>query len=92
MHYEHEQQAKLAQIKREAIQDYIADPSHENRRTINALGITDKQIKAAQAQQERTALERAREGRPKNDRKSGASRQRKEEAQRDTLYDTLEDE
>ena len=92
MNYEYEQKGKAAQIKREAIQDYIADPSDENRRTINALGITDKQIKAAQAQQEHTALERAREGRPKTSGKSGASRRRKEEAQRDTLYDTLEDE
>jgi predicted ABC-type ATPase len=92
MHYEYEQKGKAAQIKREAIQDYIADPSDENRRTINALGITDKQIKEARIQQERTALERAREGRPKTSNKSGASRRRKEEAQRDTLYDTLDDE
>jgi hypothetical protein len=92
MHYEYEQKGKAAQIKREAIQDYIADPSDENRRTINALGITDKQIKEARIQQERTALERAREGRPKTSNKSGASRQRKEEAKRETLYDTVDDE
>ena len=92
MHYEYEQKGKAAQIKREAIQDYIADPSDENRRTINALGITDKQIKEARIQQERTALERAREGRPKTSNKSGASRRRKEEAKRETLYDTLDDE
>ena len=92
MNYEYEQRGKAAQIKREAIQDYIADPSDENRRTINALGITDKQIKEARIQQERTALERAREGRPKTSNKSGASRRRKEEAKRETLYDTLDDE
>lgn len=92
MHYEYEQKGKAAQIKREAIQDYIADPSDENRRTINALGITERQIKEARIQQERTALERAREGRPKTSSKSGASRRRKEEAQQDTLYDTLDDE
>nr|DAS84512.1 MAG TPA: hypothetical protein [Caudoviricetes sp.] len=92
MHYEYEQKGKAAQIKREAIQDYIADPSDENRRTINALGITDKQIKEARIQQERTALERAREGRPKTSNKSGASRQRKGEAKRETLYDTVDDE
>ena len=92
MNYEYEQKSKLTRTKREAIQDYIADPSDENRRTINALGITDKQIKEARIQQERTALERAREGRPKTSNKSGASRRRKEEAKRETLYDTLDDE
>ena len=92
MHYEYEQNGKAAQIKREAIQDYIADPSDENRRTINALGITERQIKEARIQQERTALERAREGRPKTSNKSGASRRRKEETKRETLYDTLDDE
>ena len=92
MNYEYEQKGKAAQIKREAIQDYIADPSDENRRTINALGITERQIKEARIQQERTALERAREGRPKTSNKSGASRRRKEEAKKETLYDTLDDE
>ena len=92
MNYEYEQKSKLTRTKREAIQDYIADPSDENRRTINALGITEKQIKEARIQQERTALERAREGRPKTSNKSGASRRRKEEAKRETLYDTLDDE
>ena len=92
MNYEYEQKSKLTRTKREAIQDYIADPSDENRRTINALGITEKQIKEARIQQERTALERAREGRPKTSNKAGASRRRKEEAKRETLYDTLDDE
>ena len=92
MNYEYEQKSKLTRTKREAIQDYIADPSDENRRTINALGITEKQIKEARIQQERTALERAREGRSKTSNKSGASRRRKEEAKRETLYDTLDDE
>ena len=92
MNYEYEQKSKLAQTRREVIQEYIADPSDANRRTINALGITERQIKEARIQQERTALERAREGRPKTSNKSGASRRRKEEAKRETLYDTLDDE
>ena len=92
MNYEYEQKSKLTRTKQEAIQDYLDDPSDANRRTINALGITDKQIKEARIQQERTALERATEGRPNTSGKHGASRKRKEEAKRETLYDTLEDE
>lgn len=92
MNYEYEQKAKQNHTKQEAIQDYLDDPSDANRRTINALGITERQIKEARIQQERTALERAREGRPNTSRKHGASRRRKEEAQQDTLYDTLDDE
>jgi hypothetical protein len=92
MNYEYEQKSKQDHTKQEAIQDYLDDPSDANRRTINALGITERQIKEARIQQERTALERAREGRPNTSRKHGASRRRKEEAQQDTLYDTLDDE
>ena len=91
MNYEYEQKAKQNRTKQEAIQDYLDDPSDANRRTINALGITERQINEARIQQERTALERAREGRPNTSRKHGASRRRKEEAQQDTLYDTLDD-
>ena len=92
MNYEYEQKSKQNRTKQEAIQDYLDDPSDANRRTINALGITERQIKEARIQQERTALERAREGRPKTSNKSGASQRRKEEAKRETLYDTLDDE
>ena len=92
MNYEYEQKSKQNRTKQEAIQDYLDDPSDANRRTINALGITERQIKEARIQQERTALERATEGRPNTSRKHGASRKRKEEAKRETLYDTLDDE
>ena len=89
--YEYEQKSKLTRMKQEAIQEYINDPSDENRCLINALGITERQIKEARIQQERTSLERATEGRPKTSGK-GASRQRKEDAKKGTLYDTLDDE
>ena len=92
MNYEYEQKSKQNRTKQEAIQDYLDDPSDANRRTINALGITERQIKEARIQQERTALERATEGRPNTSGKHGASRHRKEEAKRETLYDTLDDE
>ena len=92
MNYEYEQKSKLNRMKQEAIQEYINDPSDENRRLINALGITERQIKEARIQQERTALERATEGRPKTSGKHGASRKRKEEDKKETLYDTLDDE
>ena len=92
MNYEYEQKSKQNRTKQEAIQDYLDDPSDANRRTINALGITERQIKEARIQQERTALERATEGRPNTSRKHRASQRRKEEAKRETLYDTLDDE
>ena len=92
MNYEYEQKSQQNRTKQEAIQDYLDDPSDANRRTINALGITERQIKEARIQQERTALERATEGRPNTSGKHGASRKRKEEAKRETLYDTLDDE
>ena len=92
MNYEYEQKSKLNRTKQEAIQEYIDAPSDANRRTINALGITERQIKEARIQQERTALERATEGRPNTSRKHRASQRRKEEAKRETLYDTLDDE
>jgi predicted ABC-type ATPase len=92
MNYEYEQKAKQNHTKQEAIQDYLDDPSDANRRTINALGITERQIKEARIQQERTALERAREGRPNTSRKHGTSQRRKEETKKETLYDTLDDE
>ena len=92
MNYEYEQKSKLTRTKQEAIQDYLDDPSDANRRTINALGITERQIKEARIQQERTALERATEGRPNTSRKHGASQRRKEETKKETLYDTLDDE
>ena len=92
MNYEYEQKSKQNRTKQEAIQDYLDDPSDANRRMINALGITERQIKEARIQQERTALERATEGRPNTSRKHRASQRRKEEAKRETLYDTLDDE
>ena len=92
MNYEYEQKSKLTRTKQEAIQDYLDDPSDANRRTINALGITEKQVREARIQQERTALERATEGRPNTSRKHGASQRRKEETKKETLYDTLDDE
>ena len=92
MNYEYEQKSKQNRTKQEAIQDYLDDPSDANRRTINTLGITERQIKEARIQQERTALERATEGRPNTSRKHRASQRRKEEAKRETLYDTLDDE
>ena len=92
MNYEYEQKSKQNRTKQEAIQDYLDDPSDANRRTINALGITERQIKEARIQQERTALERATKGRPNTSRKHRASQRRKEEAKRETLYDTLDDE
>ena len=91
MNYEYEQKSKLTRTKQEAIQDYLDDPSDANRRTINALGITEKQVREARIQQERTALERATEGRPKTSSRSGASRHRKEETKKETLYDTLDE-
>ena len=91
MNYEYEQKSKQNRTKQEAIQDYLDDPSDANRRTINALGITERQIKEARIQQERTALERATEGRPNTSRKHGALQRRKEETKKETLYDTLDD-
>ena len=62
--YDYEMRTKDKHTKQDAIQSYIDDPSDANRRTLNALGITDRQVKEAKIQQERTAKERAKNGRP----------------------------
>ena len=89
MNYEYEQKSKLRDIKQDAIQSYIDDPSDANRRIINALGITDKQIKEARIQQERTALERTTKGKPN---KAGRKRHSHgKEEKRETLLNTIEE-
>ena len=89
MNYEYEQKSKLRDIKQDAIQSYIDDPSDANRRTINALGITDKQIKEARIQQERTALERTTKGKPNTTGRKRHSHGKEEE--RETLLNTIEE-
>ena len=89
--YDYEMRTKDKHTKQDAIQSYIDDPSDANRRTLNALGITDRQVKEAQIQQERTAKERAKNGRPNTNGKNRSS-QHKKEAKRETLLSATDDE
>ena len=89
--YDYEMRTKDKHTKQDAIQSYIDDPSDANRRTLNALGITDRQVKEAQIQQERTAKERAKNGRP-NTNGENRSSQHKKEVKRETLLSATDDE
>ena len=89
--YDYEMRTKDKHTKQDAIQSYIDDPSDANRRTLNALGITDRQVKEAQIQQERTAKERAKNGRPNTNGKNRSS-QHKKEVKRETLLSATDDE
>lgn len=89
--YDYEMRTKDKHTKQDAIQSYIDDPSDANRRTLNALGITDRQVKEAQIQQERTAKERAKNGRPNTNGKNRSS-QYKKEVKRETLLSATDDE
>ena len=89
--YDYEMLTKDKHTKQDAIQSYIDDPSDANRRTLNALGITDRQVKEAQIQQERTAKERAKNGRPNTNGKNRSS-QHKKEVKRETLLSATDDE
>ena len=89
--YDYEMRTKDKHTKQDAIQSYIDDPSDANRRTLNALGIKDRQVKEAQIQQERTAKERAKNGRPNTNGKNGSS-QHKKEVKRETLLSATDDE
>ena len=94
--YEFDRKDAETHAKQEAIMDYLDDPSEANRQRINALGIKDKAIEEARIQQERSATERAKDGRPKVE--SGKSRRRTirkrkdEKPKRETLFDTIDDE
>ena len=90
MHYEYGRKDKAKRDKQDAIRAYIDDPSPENRRVINALGIKDKQIEDARVQMNRTAIERATKGRPNTS--GNRSTRRKEERKEESLYDVLDDE
>ena len=89
--YDYEMRTKDKHTKQDAIQSYIDDPSDANRRTLNALGITDRQVKEAKIQQERTAKERAKNGRPNTNGKNRSS-QHKKEVKRETLLSATDDE
>ena len=89
--YDYEMRTKDKHTKQDAIQSYVDDPSDANRRTLNALGITDRQVKEAQIQQERTAKERAKNGRPNTNGKNRSS-QHKKEVKRETLLSATDDE
>ena len=89
--YDYEMRTKDKHTKQDAIQSYIDDPSDANRRTLNALGITDRQVKEAKIQQERTAKERAKNGRPNTNGKNRSSRHKKE-VKRETLLSATDDE
>ena len=91
MNYDYEMRTKDKHTKQDAIQSYIDDPSDANRRTLNALGITDRQVKEAKIQQERTAKERAKNGRPNTNGKNRSS-QHKKEVKRETLLSATDDE
>lgn len=94
--YEFDRKDAETHAKQEAIMDYLDDPSEANRQRIHALGIKDKAIEEARIQQERSATERAKGGRPKTESgkagKSRTSRKKDEKSKRETLLDTIGEE